>query len=161
MNLSDLLATKAALLTKYVKTSVPRIIGVEAKKHFREGFQKEGFTDKVLEPWAEVKRRDASRLKRNKNGKISKRQNRDQLRKILVDSGHMRDSIGYDINGMEIEVGTDDDKGKVMAHNEGTKTAGRNKNITIPKRQFIGPSEALNKKIEVRIETDVNKILNS
>ena len=106
-----------------------------------------------------MQRRNALRLKKNKNGSISKRQNRDQKRKILVDSGHMRDSIGYDINGMEIEVGTDDDKGKVMAHNEGTTTAGRNKNVTIPKRQFIGTSEALNKKIINRIESDVTKIL--
>lgn len=161
MKLSELLSAKSAMLSKYVKASVPRIIGVEARNHFRESFQNEGFTDAKLEPWEEVKRRAEERMKRNKNGSISKRQGRDQKRKILVDTGHMRDSIGYDINGLEIEVGTDDDKGKVQAHNEGTTTAGRSKNVTIPKRQFIGPSKALNNKIETRLEADVTKILNN
>ena len=159
MKLSDFLATKSALLQKYIKLSVPRIIGVEAKKHFREGFQNEGFTDAKLTPWQEVKRRSAERMKKNKNGSISKRQPRDQKRKILLDTGHMRDSIDYSITGMEIEVGTDDEIGKVQAHNEGTTTAGRNNNVTIPKRQFIGPSKALNDKIEKRLTADVTNIL--
>lgn len=159
MKLSELLATKSALLQRYIKRDVPRIIGVEAKKHFREGFQKEGFTGATFEPWQEVKRRAESKMKRNKNGKVSKRQHRDQLRKILVDKGHMRDSIDYSITGMDIEVGTDDEIGKVQAHNEGTTTAGRNNKVTIPKRQFIGPSAVLDKKLETRLSKDVTNIL--
>jgi phage gpG-like protein len=161
MNLNDLLATKAAQVTKYIKTSSLKIIGVEARTHFREGFLKEGFTDKNLEPWAEVKRRAADRMKKNKNGTVSKRQHRDQKRKILTDTSHMRDSIKYQINGMQVEVGTDDDKGKVQAHNEGTDTAGRNRNVSIPQRQFIGKSTTLTKKIQDRFEADITKILNS
>lgn len=159
MKLPDLLHAKAAMLTRYIRVNAPVIIGTEAKKHFRDSFQNEGFTDAVLQPWKEVKRRMPDALKKNKNGSVSKRQPRDQRRKILVDSGHMRDSIGYDINGNEIEVGTDDNVGKVTAHNEGTTTAGRSRSVVIPKRQFIGTSQVLNKKIESRFTADINNIL--
>lgn len=158
--LPDFLASKAAQLTNYVRTQALQIIGVEAKNHFREGFIKGGFTDAALSPWQEVQRRKEANLKRNKNGTISKRQPRDQRRPILVDRGDMRDSIDYHITpGVSVEVGTDDDAGKVQAHNEGTTTAGRNNSVTIPKRQFIGPSKALENKITDRFESDITKIL--
>lgn len=160
-DLHQFLATKAALLTRYVKDSAMVIIGVEARNHFREGFRNEGFTDAALEPWQEVKRRQEERLKRNKNGSISKRQPREQMRKILTDTNAMRDSIHYKIAGSSVEVGTDDDKDKVLAHNEGTSQAGRNNDVTIPKRQFIGESKQLSEKIENRFEQDITKFLQS
>lgn len=160
-DLPTLLKDKAAALTRYLQTAAPRVIGVEAKKHFKEGFVNEGFTDAVLEPWKEVKRRSEDRKKRNKNGTISKSQPRDQRRKILSDAGTLKNSIDYAISGNEIEVGTDDIKGKAEAHNEGTTTAGRGNSTTIPKRQFIGKSEQLEKKIQEKFERDVTKILQS
>ena len=32
-------------------------VGTEAVNHFKEGFDKEGFTDEPLNPWKEVERR--------------------------------------------------------------------------------------------------------
>jgi phage gpG-like protein len=158
-DLPTLLKAKASAITSYLKTQAPKVIGVEAKNHFREGFVNEGFTDKALEPWEEVKRREDAALKRNKNGKVSKSQPRDQRRKILSDAGTLKNSIDYSITGNEIEVGTDDVKGKAEAHNEGTTTAGRGNSTTIPKRQFIGQSNQLEQKIKAKFERDVTKIL--
>jgi phage gpG-like protein len=45
------------------------------------------------------------------------------------------------------------------AHNEGTNNAGRKRNVVIPKRQFIGDSETLNKEIEKIIADEIGKIL--
>ncbi len=36
------------------------ILGNEAVNHYKESFQNEGFTDEVLNPWKDVKRRDPS-----------------------------------------------------------------------------------------------------
>ncbi len=45
------------------------------------------------------------------------------------------------------------------AHNEGTTTAGKNRNVTIPRRQFIGDSAELTEKIKEVIKKEVDKIL--
>lgn len=158
MDLSQFLALKTAQLTRYIQQDAPRIIAKEGRDHFRESFENEGFTDATVEPWAEVKRRQEDRMQRNKNGTISKRQGRDQKRKILTDTGDLRKSITTDIRGMTVEVGTDLDYAE--PHNDGTTNAGRNNNVTLPKRQFIGESRALNEKIESQFEQDITKILN-
>lgn len=158
MDLSKFLALKTAQLTRYIQQDAPRIIAKEGRDHFRESFQNEGFTDATVEPWAEVKRRQEDRMQRNKNGTISKRQGRDQKRKILTDSGDLRKSITTDIRGMTVEVGTDLDYAE--PHNDGTTNAGRNNNVTLPKRQFIGESRALDEKIESQFEQDITKIFN-
>ena len=47
------------------------------------------------------------------------------------------------------------------AHNEGTNNAGRNRKTKIPKRQFIGDSNTLNKKVIKVIEDELKRILKS
>jgi phage gpG-like protein len=157
MNLSNFLALKASELTRYIQQDALRIIAKEGRDHFRESFQNEGFTDATIEPWKEVKRRQEDRMKRNKNGSVSKRQGRDQKRKILTDTGDLKNSITTEVRGMTVEVGTDLDYAE--PHNEGTTNAGRGNNTTISQRQFIGESQALNEKIENQFEKDITKIL--
>lgn len=42
---------------KYLKNDASTTIGVEAVNHFKESFEKQGFTDTSLEKWEEVERR--------------------------------------------------------------------------------------------------------
>lgn len=124
----------------FIEKKLPVIAGKLAVDHFKEGFQDEGFTDKELEKWDEVKRRED----RTTRGARS-------TRKILTgDTGDLGESIEYETGTGKTIVESDKDYSE--AHNEGTTNAGRNRNVTIPKRQFIGESEKLNIQIETEIE---------
>jgi phage gpG-like protein len=128
-------------------TEIPRIVGVEAVNHFTENFQHEGFDEPKT--WQEVKRREAP--KRPELAGAS--------RPILTgETGNLGRSIQYEENADGVTVFSDVEYAE--AHNEGTTTAGRNRNITIPQRQFIGDSDKLNEKIEKEINDRINKILN-
>lgn len=140
---------------KYFDEELPIIVGVEAVNFFKESFQNEGFTDETLEPWEEVKRRIDP--KRPNHAEAS--------RKILTgETGDLGRSIEYTQEPGQVTIiadttGVGSDKDYAAAHNEGTTTAGRNRNVTIPKRQFIGPSKTLDKKIKEESEKDMDKIL--
>ena len=77
---------------------------------------------------------------------------------ILVNKGHLRDSLDYnaDFNAGQAVISSDLPYAQV--HNEGG-TAGRNASAAIPKRQFMGPSKALDRKIITKIERELTKIL--
>lgn len=134
---------------------LPHLAGAEAVEHFKESFQNEGFTDEVLVKWQDVQRR--TNPKRVDRAAAS--------RPILTGStGDLGRSIDYTAQPGEVVVKSDtmgagSDKDYAAAHNEGTTTAGRNRNVTIPKRQFIGKSKALDKKIEDITTREVKKIL--
>ena len=131
---------------------LPTIVGVEAVNFYKESFQKEGFTDEALEKWPEVKRR--SNPKRTDRAAAS--------RPILTgETADLGRSIEYYAMPGETTIkadtmGAGSDKDYAAAHNEGTTTAGRGNKTTIPKRQFMGKSRTLNKKIE-KITADMIK----
>lgn len=122
------------------------ILGVEAKKHFQEGFQrdKQGFTDKTLEKWPDIKEATKKR-KRKKNG---------DLAPILTNNGHLRDSIDWEGDYNQQAVVISSDLVYAEVHNEG---GGPN---NMPKRQFMGPSQQLDKKVQAKIEKQLDKIFN-
>lgn len=61
----------------------------------------------------------------------------------------------YDIEELGVALA------KAAAHNEGTNNAGRNHNVRLPKRQFMGDSAELRKKIAALVEKEINRILNN
>ncbi len=131
----------------YINNDAPEIMGVIARDHFTESFQDEGFTNQKIESWEEVKRR--------MNPKITGAK---ASRKILTgDTGDLGMSIDYKKQQGETTIYSD--KPYAEAHNKGTTTAGSNRNVTIPKRQFIGDSEVLNKKILDEFEKDLDNII--
>ena len=140
-------------LQKGLDEVLPDLIGIEAVNHFKDGFQNEGFTDKSLEKWTEVKRRKG-------NGKGA-----DILRKILTGkTGNLHDSINYDIEPERVVISanpmnTGAGSNYAAAHNFGTANAGRNHNTVIPRRKFLDHSQMLNQKIIARIERYINAIL--
>ncbi len=159
MDLSKFLEKKAKEVKRYIDRDAPRIVAKMARDHAKQSFQDEGYTDDSYEKWAEVKRRGDDKLKRNKDGTVSKRQARDQKRKILTDTGDLARSIQSDVISSElVEIGSDLPYAK--PHNEGADDAGRNHNVKIPKRQFLGKSKQLEKEMTEKFEKDLTKILN-
>ena len=150
MNRPDpLFAAKVAKAAAYLRDDFPRIVGVEAVAHFKEGFQNEGFTDRTLEKWQDVKRRTSPSVAQAARASAS--------RKILTgETGDLGDSLDYNENYNEVSIYSDLDY--AQAHNEGTTTAGRGRSTTIPQRQFMGDSATLIQKIDDILEQKLNTI---
>jgi phage gpG-like protein len=143
----------AARLNDALNKDIPDIVGIEAVNHYQEGFQNEGFTDKALDRWVEVKRRQG------------KGKGADAGRKILTGrTGALHDSIEYKVEPGKVIVSANPANAGAgvnyaAVHNFGVNNAGRRRNTTIPKRQFIGESQALNKKIQNAIEEHLKKVI--
>ena len=131
-----------------------KIVGVEAKNHFQEAFQYEGFADDSDYPatdvqWKEVKRRE------NLNKKQSKRAA--GKRKILTgETGDLGDGFYYDYTSGTVTIKNPVEYAKIQ--NEGGK-AGRNGSSMIPARKFMGGSKVLMKKIIKKFHKEFDKIL--
>lgn len=150
MNRPDpLFAAKVIKAAAYLRNDFPDIVGVEAVKHFKENFQNEGFTNQTLQKWDDVKRR--TNPPESQMGKAS------TTRKILTgQTGDLGDSLDYNANFNTVAITTD--LPYAQAHNEGTTTAGRGNKTTIPKRQFMGDSQALIQKLNNELERHLNTI---
>lgn len=171
---ADEMARKLQELQQYIDNDLPIRIGTEAVNHFKEGFQNEGFTDKSLQKWASRK---------------IKRAGGTNSQKILSKSGELADSIEFRVEGQKIIISTDKKYAEIhneggviavtpqmrkyfwaqhyMAKEGGDadladswKALALAKEIKMPKRQIIGESEALNERIAIKIEGDLNRILN-
>ncbi len=132
---------------KFMEKDAPREIGTEAVNHFKENFQNEGFTDQVNKPWTEIKRR----IEPERPDRAAAK------RKILTESGDLGKSIQKDVQTGQVVIFSD--VSYAEAHNEGTDNAGQNHNVTIPKRQFIGKSRALDRKVEGVIKERLKHLL--
>ena len=142
-------------------TTILKKVANTAVMHFKQSFQDEGFTDENLVKWKEVRRREDSRnfktVARGKNKGTVRAKNANGKRKILTGTGDLGRSIQSKIEPGKVTVISD--VPYASAHNEGTNNAGRNRNVTIPKRQFIGDSKVLNEKINNVITDELDKIL--
>ncbi|GAB3734978.1 phage virion morphogenesis protein [Spirosoma lituiforme] len=125
-------------LRAFVQRDAKTIIRVEAVKHFKQSFRDEGFTDDTLEKWPDISgKRKAQKRKRNGN-----------LPPILTDTGDLGNSITGEENSQGVTISSD--KAYAQRHNEGL--AG------MPKRQFMGPSKALDRKIMAKLDKGIGKI---
>jgi phage gpG-like protein len=143
--MSPIEAKEAADAVKHFMTGdALKIVGIEAKKHFQEGFQTDhqGFTDDHLEKWKPLTPATVKR-KTRKNGTTPP---------ILTDKGHLRDSIDWEGDYNDQVVIMSSDLPYAEVHNEG----GGPKNM--PKRQFMGPSKQLEEKIVAKFEKQLDKI---
>lgn len=128
-----------------INDDLPVIAGKIAVDHFKENFENESFDD---EPWQEVKRREGERTGRARD-----------TRKILTgETGDLGESPQYEKTAAA-EVTISSDLEYADAHNEGCTDAGRNRNVTIPQRKFIGESEVVNEEIENEIEDLIGGVL--
>lgn len=121
--------TQAAF--KKIQSASKTVVATEAKNHFKQSWRQQGFEDRTVEKWPEVKRR----IKGTEAYKNASRAAR--RRAILVETGALRRSVKVIRRNWPVVVGT---RGISYArkHNDG---AGN-----LPKRQFIGYSRKLEKR---------------
>jgi phage gpG-like protein len=140
---------KLKKINNYLEKGVFETVGDEAVSHYKKSFRDEGFTDRSLKKWKEVKRRINPR-----NPKAAA-----ATRPILTGSGELGQSINWD-KGAGRKVVVRSDKVYARVHNEGLR-AGRGKGFKMPKRQFVGKSAELTKKINDKVTKHLNTIANS
>jgi len=118
-------------------------MGVLAANHFTTSFRNQGFTDESLQSWQPRKRTERSRMGN---------------RAILVKSGRLRRSIRSKRFGfLSVKILTDVPYASV--HNNGERS-GRGRGFKMPKRQFIGYSGVLNRKIIAKMDVTIKRIFN-
>ncbi len=130
-----------------IERTIPVKAGNEAVMHFRDNFRKEGFVDESLQKWKPSKRKsDPKHPDRAYNTLMSRRNN-------------LYKSIKKRVAPAKVIISTD--VPYAAAHNEGTNNAGRSHKVKIPKRQFMGPSKQLDKKVKKIIDEELTRILNN
>jgi phage gpG-like protein len=125
-----------------IKSTMPNNVSNIAQKFFIANFSKQGFDDNTVERWKPIKKTSAKRV----GG-------------ILVKSGRLRGSI-------KIKTAT---WAKILLesalpysaiHNYGLRGVAFGKHpFQMPKRQFMGDSFNLRKKITTNIENTVNRVM--
>ena len=141
-------------ILRSVQDKIPRKIKIMALEYYHNSFQNQGFTDSSFQPWRSRKneKRAVFLGKRVKYGRKDSASNRG----LLVKTGRLRRSIMGKISGKSISIFTDVPYAKI--HNEGGR-AGRNHSARIPRRQFMGVSQMLNKEIEHMITVEMKNAL--
>ena len=129
----------------------PRKAGVLAINLSNENFRKGGFLNQTRVAWKRTKRQDKPR--KTKAGKPSAASTYGPLlsaRRHLSRSNEkiVRDGQVTIVNRVPYAA----------VHNDGGR-AGRQHKTEIPRRQFIGPSETLDRQIIGMIRTDLDKLL--
>lgn len=148
-NFAQHLIQLSAETEDFTNNDAPIVMGKTAVDFFKEGFQNEGFTDNNFEKWDEVKRR--------LNPKVTGAR---ATRAILTgDTANLGESFEQPVID-KAQVTIVSDLPYAKAHNEGTTTAGRNRSVTIPKRQFIGESNKLNILITDELQRKLDIIIN-
>ena len=133
----------AASLPKLERQITNDIIAVEAEQFHAKNFRDEGFTDTSLDKWPQRKKAD-------------KRAGR---RALLVQTGTMKGhALKGRVQGNQVQFVFPLEYEKV--HNEGGK-AGRGAGFQMPKRQFVGESEYLRKRIEAKAQKYMDQFFNN
>jgi len=163
MNINDFtrqFSQKIEELNRFIREKVPDIVGAEAAAHYKKSFADEGFTDKTLEKWKDVKRRDPESpwygFVSNKKGKRFS-QARTTAR-ILTSSNELGNAITYKKHPGLVVVSND--KKYAYTHNYGgtAKIFGK-KGFKMPQRKFMGKSVVLVQNIDAKVVREMIKIL--
>jgi phage gpG-like protein len=139
---------KLKKINNYLNEGVFEDVGNEAVSHYKKSFRDEGFTNRNLKKWKEVKRRINPRNPKAAAATLP----------ILTKSGELGDSIKHSKEGRKVIIRSD--KVYAQVHNEGLR-AGRGKGFKMPKRQFVGKSDELIKKINTKVAKHINTIAHS
>lgn len=134
----------AEQIKRAIDRTIPVKAGRAAKDHFQENFKKSGFVNNGLHPWTRSKRIGTAKDSAGSYGTL------------LSGRNHLYSSINYKPERGKVTISNEVPYARV--HNEGLR-AGRGRGFKMPKRQFIGESRELTKKVEEIIETEIGKIL--
>lgn len=176
--------TKLKRLEQFMQNEAAEIIGTEAVNHFQENFEKQGFDGKK---WKEVKRRKPdspwygfeygekqalpSNHPRRKEAKKAYKKRKDSpitnfstaaTKTPILSSkdSELENSIQYKVlSAKKVKVFSDLEYASV--HNEGQNArVFGGKSFKMPKRQFIGKSAILQRKINEEIKREIRNIMN-
>lgn len=142
-------------------SDIRTIIGVEAVNHYQESFANEGFTDKNLQKWKEVKRRNSFSKWYGHSGQTGKFSTARTTAPILTgETGELMNAIRFVPTAQGVTV--INAKKYARVHNFGgmAKIYGK-KPFTMPKRTFMAPSTVLNEKIRAKIVRELKRRLNT
>lgn len=147
-------------LQEFMDKDLLEIIEVEGLNHFEESFDNEGFTDASLEKWkprktTDKRGRDITKYRTNKRGKkgtLNSYGRKNEGRAILTGHNTGGNKLRNSLKAKKVSEGVEfsTDKEYAQAHNEGEGN--------MPKRQFIGESKQLDKKIIKKVDKTLDKI---
>ena len=124
---------------EYMIRKLPTVSGTIAVNFFKDSFTRKGFINKSFEKW-------------------QPRQNDDDLKgSLMLVSANLKRSIKKDVGSNYVIVSSDTAYSK--AHNEGLTIRKRSSSFKMPKRQFMGKSEVLMKRIELNFNKQLKAII--
>lgn len=146
-------ARKLKIPAQKVKKQIPRIVDTmltEGRNFFEGNFRKQGFDDTTVQRWQPRKRTHY----RTRSGKVVD----DRNRAILVKTGRLKRSLRKKrISSFAGIIFSEVPYANI--HNDGlTGRAFGRYMFKMPKRQFVGHSNKLNKKLRLIIERKINVI---
>lgn len=135
------------------------IFGTEAVNHFKESFEKEGFTDRNLEKWKDVKRRDPDSPWYGHSGQTGEFSEARTAAKILTgETKELQQSISYERTEGGARITNAAPYASVHQFGMQAKVYGK-KAFTMPARPSMGKSVVLVSNIEDKIKSELIKIL--
>jgi len=138
---------------------VKDIMGVEAVNHFKQSFDNEGFTDKHLVKWTDVKRRNPASKWYGHSGQTGKSSDARKKAKILSgETRELKESISYDRTPIGARITNGTPYASVHQFGQKAKIYGK-KEFTMTARPFMGKSLVLKRAIERKIEKRLKDIL--
>lgn len=155
-------AARMAEVKKFVEgDDIKDIIGVEAVNHFQQSFANEGFTDKQVVKWADVKRRDPNSKWYGHSGQTGMVSEAAKTRKILTGETHeLRESISYVHIDRGVKVSNATPYAAVHQFGRMAKIYGK-KEFTMTPRPFMGKSVLMVGKINDKIKREIKNILST
>jgi phage gpG-like protein len=135
------------------------ILGTEAVNHFQRSFDNEGFTDKTLDPWQDVKRRDPDSPWYGHSGQTGNFSQARTAAKVLTgETRELRNGISYVHTDKGVRVTSPTSYGRVHQFGLAAKVYGK-ASFQMTPRPFMGKSVLLKNNIEDKIKREFIKIL--
>ncbi len=135
------------------------ILGVEAVNHFKSSFDNEGFEDKNVKKWDNVKRRDPLSVWYGHSSKKKGFSNAAATNKILKgETNELREANTYRRTRKGVVVLNSKKYARVHQFGGKAYIYGK-KQFTMKARPFMGQSDVLNKKIRAKLVRELKKQL--
>ncbi len=148
------------------KRRVPTIVGGEAVTYFKNSFQRQGWAGQVFNKWQPRRERGGSK---GRGILIKTARLMRSIRRIrTAHTPFMMAQVGSDVvyapahNAGALIKGPQRVRSFRRRTRGGTTTVkahNRNQNLLIPKRQFMGNSPGLNRRLDRRFDKELNAIL--
>lgn len=140
-------------------SDIKDIMGVEGVNHFKESFDNEGFTDKKLVKWKEVKRRKPESRWYGHSGQTGKFSEARTKAKILTgETKELKESISYVRTPIGARITNDTPYASVHQFGKKAWVYGK-KEFTMTARPFMGKSMVLKAAIERKIRNRLKQLM--